>query len=137
MAKNKLINKMTPQNLKVIKDWWIQLYSFFNWNGKKKSKSKIRRKNNELGKIIINSYYRPVANFFDMKKASTNQQEKKMHKDTPQWRKYKLPPYIWSTPIRRHRMSGVSPAMLPAIDDYCLNPLIGEGLQNSNNLSCL
>lgn len=51
---------------------------------KKKSKSKIRRKNNELGKIIINSYYRPVANFFDMKKASTNQQEKKMHKDTPQ-----------------------------------------------------
>ena len=42
MAKNKLINKMTPQNLKVIKDWWIQLYSFFNWNGKKKKKAKAK-----------------------------------------------------------------------------------------------
>ena len=44
---------------------------------KKKGKSKIKRENNELGKIIINSYYRLLANFFDMKKASTNQQGKK------------------------------------------------------------
>ena len=31
----------------------------------------------------------------------------------------------------------VSPVTLAAIDDYCLNPLIGEGLQNRNHLSCL
>lgn len=61
---------------------------------KKKSKSKIRRKNNELGKIIINSYYRPVANFFDMKKASTNQQEKKNAQRYSTVKEIQITPYI-------------------------------------------
>ena len=78
-----------------------------------------------------------MANFFDMKKASTNQQGKKNAQRHFTMKEIQITPYIWSTPIRRHRMSGVSPAMVAAIDDYCLNPLIGEGLQNSNNLSCL
>ena len=45
-------------------------------------KKKKKRDNNKLGKIIINSYYRPVANFFEMKRAYTNQQEKKKHTET-------------------------------------------------------
>lgn len=51
---------------------------FFNLSGKKKKKSqaKSKSKKNQLGKIISNPYYRLMANFFDMKRTSTNQLEK-------------------------------------------------------------